>query len=185
MRPHWIAFAALLAVPAASCSPPPAGDSPPAATAARGDLSSSPSPAATASAPPAVAGAVLPNSRLTPGEVFPGVTAAQVCVSGYASSVRNVTRDQYVAVYAEYGIPYPEPAGTYELDHLVPLELGGDNSDLNLWPEPALPVPGFHQKDDLENYLHAEVCAGRMSLSEAQRGIASDWALLYQEYLHS
>lgn len=185
MRRHRIAFAALLGFAAVSCSAPPAGDTPPAATTARSDLSPSPSPATAATPPAAVAGAVLPNSRLTPGEVFPGVTAAQVCVSGYASSVRNVAHEQYVAAYAAYGIPYPEPAGTYELDHLVPLELGGDNSDLNLWPEPASPVPGFHQKDDLENYLHAEVCAGRMSLSDAQRGIASNWALLYQEYIHS
>ncbi|HVC99776.1 MAG TPA: hypothetical protein VNG93_01350 [Candidatus Dormibacteraeota bacterium] len=68
--------------------------------------------------------------------------------------------------------------------HLVPLELGGDNSGRNLWPEPASPSPGFHQKDDLENYLHDAVCGGRMNLPDAQRGIASNWALLYQEYLH-
>src|SRR5436305_1355892 len=114
-----------------------AGPSPPAAAATR-----------PASAP--AAGAVLADPELTPGEVFPGATAAQVCVSGYAGSVRNVTRDQYVAVYAAYGLPYPEPPGSYELDHLVPLELGGDNSDRNLWPEPAAPAPGFHQKDELE-----------------------------------
>jgi hypothetical protein len=136
---------------------------------------------APAPAPPR--GAVRPNPRPTPGENFPGITAAEVCVSGYAGSVRGVTRDQYLAVYAGYGIAYPEPAGTYELDHLVPLELGGDNSDRNLWPEPASPVPGFHQKDDLENHLHDAVCSGRMSLGAAQRGIESDWALLYQEYL--
>jgi hypothetical protein len=45
--------------------------------------------------------------------------------------VRNVTHNQYVQVYASYGIPYPEPAGTYELDHLISLELGGDNSNAN------------------------------------------------------
>jgi hypothetical protein len=143
----------------------------------------SPSPAVGPSLSPAPFNPGLPNPRLTPGEVFPGITAVQVCVSGYASSVRNVTRDQYVAVYAAYGLPYPEPSGSYELDHLVPLELGGDNSDRNLWPEAASPAPGFHQKDELENYLHDAVCGGRMTLSDAQRGIAADWELLYQEYL--
>ena len=160
-----------------ACAEPPAAAVPPDATAARTIVSPSPAPAT-------LAGAVLPNPALTPGETFAGVTSAQVCVRGYASSVRNVTHEQYLAVYAEYGIPYPEPPGTYELDHLVPLELGGDNSDRNLWPEPAAPAPGFHQKDDLENYLHDAVCAGRLNLVDAQRGIASDWALLYQEYLH-
>jgi hypothetical protein len=132
-----------------------------------------------------MAGAVLPNPALTPGEVFVDVTAAQVCVSGYASSVRNVIHEQYLAVYASYGIPYPEAPGSYELDHLVPLELGGDNADRNLWPEPAAPVPGFHEKDELENYLHDAVCGGRMTLADAQRGIAANWALLYKEYLHA
>ena len=125
----------------------------------------------------------LPNHSLTPGETFPGVTAQQVCVSGYAGRARNVLSEQYVQVYASYGIPYPEPSGTYELDHLVPLELGGDNSNRNLWPEPALPVPGFHQKDQLENYLHDAVCGGRMALADAQAGIASDWIALYRLYL--
>jgi hypothetical protein len=150
--------------------PPVAATSPPAS-----GLSASPS------APPA--GAALPNPRLTPGEVFAGVGAAQVCVPGYAGSARDVSRDQYVAVYAEYGLAYPEPAGSYELDHLVPLELGGDNTDANLWPEPAAPAPGFHQKDDLENYLHDAVCGGRMALADAQRGIAADWAFLFREYI--
>jgi hypothetical protein len=125
----------------------------------------------------------LPNHGLTPGESFTGVTAQQVCVSGYAGRARNVLREQYLQVYASYGIPYPEPSGTYELDHLVPLELGGDNSNRNLWPESAAPVPGFHQKDQLENYLHDAVCSGRMALADAQAGIASDWIALYRLYL--
>ena len=127
--------------------------------------------------------AVLPDSSLTPGEVFADSTAAQVCVSGYARRVRNVLPEQYLQVYAGYGLTYPQPPGSHELDHLVPLELGGDNSNRNLWPEPALPVPGFHQKDELENFLHDQVCAGRLALSEAQRGIASDWVALYQRFL--
>ncbi|MDQ6919428.1 MAG: HNH endonuclease [Candidatus Dormibacteraeota bacterium] len=131
---------------------------------------------------PAPAGS-LPNLSLTPGETFAGVTAEQVCVSGYAGRARNVLLEQYRQVHASYGIAYPEPAGTYELDHLVPLELGGNNSNRNLWPEPALPVPGFHQKDLLENYLHAAVCGGRMSLADAQSGIAADWIALYRLYL--
>jgi hypothetical protein len=131
---------------------------------------------------PALAGA-RPNPNLTPGETFAGVTAQQVCVSGYAGRVRKVLPAQYGQVYAAYGVLYPEPAGSYELDHLVPLELGGDNSNRNLWPEPASPVPGFHQKDQLENYLHDAVCGGRLALATAQAGIASDWIGLYHQYL--
>ena len=133
--------------------------------------------------PPAPIGS-LPNLSLTPGETFAGVTAEQVCTSGYAGRARNVLPEQYHQVYASYGIAYPEPAGSYELDHLVPLELGGDNSNRNLWPEPAAPAPGFHQKDELENYLHEAVCSGRLGLTDVQQGIATAWYALYREYLN-
>ncbi len=64
----------------------------------------------------------------------------------------------------------------YEEDHLIALELGGDPRDAhNLWPEPRTTSPGASQKDTLENRLHADVCAGRISLAEAQREIATDW----------
>ncbi|MGI4756509.1 MAG: hypothetical protein ACRYGF_06635 [Janthinobacterium lividum] len=33
----------------------------------------------------------------------------------------------------------------------------------------------FKRKDQVENYLAGEVRADRMSLEEAQRGIATDW----------
>ena len=165
MRLPRSAVALLLVLSAAfACETGPAGPSPP-----------SPSPPATgarrAGTGPRPLGPAPPPD---PGR-FRGEIAG--------SRVRNVLREQYVQVYASYGIPYPEPSGTYELDHLVPLELGGDNSNRNLWPEAAAPVPGFHQKDMLENYLHDAVCGGRMALADAQAGIASDWIFLYRQYL--
>ncbi|MDQ2959906.1 MAG: HNH endonuclease [Candidatus Dormibacteraeota bacterium] len=131
-------------------------------------------------APPTPAGGVaLPNPHLTPGQTFAGVTTADVCTPGWATSHRSVGSAQYHEVYAEYGIPYPEPSGTYELDHLIPLELGGDNDNANLWPELAAPPPGYHQKDALENLLHDRVCAGSLALAAAQHDIASNWYAAY------
>jgi hypothetical protein len=170
----------LAAAAACDTGPAPIGPSSPSPPATLAPVSATPIASSTALS--ALAGS-LPNRSLTPGESFPGVTAQQVCVSGYAGRARNVLPEQYVQVYASYGIRYPEPAGTYELDHLVPLELGGDNSNRNLWPEPALPVPGFHQKDQLENYLHDAVCGDRMAIADAQAGIASDWISLYRLYV--
>ena len=123
-----------------------------------------------------------PNARLTPGAVFAGVTVAQVCTPGYATSVRDVPVSEKDAVYAEYGITQHAP-GQYEVDHLIPLELGGSNDIQNLWPEPALPVPGFHQKDVLENVLHDMVCAGVISLPAAQHAIATDWLAAYHLFV--
>jgi hypothetical protein len=125
----------------------------------------------------------MPNPRLTPGAIFVGVTTAEVCTSGWATRHRDVTSEQYHEVYGQYGIPYPEPSGTYELDHLIPLELGGDNANANLWPEPASPAPGFHQKDALENALHDLVCAGSLGLAAAQHDIASNWYAAYVKYV--
>jgi hypothetical protein len=184
MRSYAVALLLVLTA-AAGCATGQPVSSPPEpspATAAQLSPSASVSPTAPSTSAPAPAGS-SPNRLLTPGEAFAGVTAREVCVSGYAGRVRNVQSAQYIQVYASYAIPYPEPAGSYELDHLIPLELGGDNTNRNLWPEPALPAPGFHQKDQLENYLHDAVCGGRMALAEAQAGIASDWIALYRLYI--
>ena len=59
------------------------------------------------------------------------------------------------------------------------MALGGDNEAANLFPEAASPVPGFKEKDVVEDYLHDEVCAGHLSLPQAQAQIAEDWLVVY------
>jgi hypothetical protein len=72
--------------------------------------------------------------------------------------------------------------GDYEEDHLVSLELGGNPVDPeNLWPEAYKPAPGAREKDTVENWLHAQVCAGALSLREAQDQIRTDWYAAYQK----
>ncbi len=94
--------------------------------------------------------------------------------------MRNVPTSEKNQVYAEYGITH-HSTGQYEVDHLVSLELGGSNDIANLWPEAASPKPGFHEKDKVENYLHAQVCSGAMSLKEAQIKIATNWLDVYNQ----
>jgi len=101
----------------------------------------------------------LPDSACTPGAIFTNATTQQICAYGYSSSVRNVPYSKKDQAYAEYGIQYHSP-GQYDVDHLIPLELGGSNDIANLWPEAASPKPGFHEKDQVENYLHDQVCSG-------------------------
>lgn len=119
--------------------------------------------------------AALPDPACTPGAAIAGVTAADICHQGYTKRVRDVTVEVKRAVYAEYGMSYPQPSGAYEVDHLVPLEVGGSNDIANLWPQAASPGPGFHQKDGLENYLNRQVCEGKLDLPTAQSEIAHDW----------
>jgi hypothetical protein len=126
---------------------------------------------------------IRPDRALTPGATFP-VSAADICVSGYARSVRNVPVATKRAVYAEYGIRSHE-AGAFEVDHLISLELGGSNSIKNLWPESFRTAPwNAYVKDALENRLHNEVCAGQLSLDSAQKEIATDWIAAYKTHFH-
>ncbi|MCL6538054.1 MAG: hypothetical protein K6T28_05675 [Acidothermus sp.] len=129
-------------------------------------------------------GWAAPDPRLTPGETFPGVTAADVCTPGWATAHRNVSESTRLAVFAAYGIDYSLHAN-YELDHLIPLELGGDNSPRNLWPEPLVqddPHSGKPDKDQLENHLHDLVCHGQLSLPVAQHAIATNWLAAWYTY---
>lgn len=118
-----------------------------------------------------VARGQLPDPACTPGGAFPNASTAAICQSGYTQRVRNVLPSTKDAVYASYGIS-AHRTRQYEIDHLIPLELGGNNTRANLWPEIT---PGYGEKDTVENELHAAVCFGRMSLSVAQQRIARDW----------
>jgi len=119
----------------------------------------------------------LPDPRCTPGSVDPAVTQADIrstiCKKGWTATVRppesQTERFKYDVAYPAYGTPQSERT---ELDHLVPLELGGSNDATNLWPEyPPTPNP----KDKVEDALNAAVCDGRVKLAAAQAAIAADW----------
>lgn len=123
-------------------------------------------------------GALLPDTACTPGAANPDLTREVLCAPGFTTrQYRHVTEAQKRRVYSRHGIA-THAAGEYEVDHLLAIEDGGANDDANLWPEPASPAPGFHQKDLVETYVHRQVCAGALDLAEAQRQIASDWTSL-------
>ena len=129
----------------------------------------------------------VPDPRCTPGGANPSVTVAMLrnpawrtgCIRNHETSERKKHK-----TYRWYGIR--EPRGNYgdtqvcELDHLVPLELGGADGLGNIWPEcgpsgAAMEDRYFKVKDRVEDYLAYEVKSGRMPLREAQEGIATDW----------
>jgi hypothetical protein len=122
----------------------------------------------------------LPDHACTPGDIFPHATKDEICVPGYASSVRDVPQSVKEQVYAAYGISSRNP-GQYEVDHLVNLSIGGSNDVSNLWPQAASPTPGFHEKDKVEVYLQDQVCSGKMDLRTAQIQIATNWLQVYNQ----
>ena len=124
---------------------------------------------------------ILPDRVKSPGDVFP-VDAATVCVPGYSKKVRAVSSTLKEAVFKLYGIQNRNP-GEYELDHVISLELGGNNSVNNLFPQSYITEPlNAHVKDKLENRLHTLVCTGQLDLVVAQQAIASDWTAAYAKY---
>ncbi|KAL0484011.1 env [Acrasis kona] len=124
----------------------------------------------------------LPDSDKTPGVSLQGVTSEDVCTPGWAKKHRHVPEELKKRVYALYDIPTHQP-GEYEIDHLISLELGGDNDIKNLWPQSYLTQPwNAHVKDKLENTLHKLVCNGTLELEEAQTQIAKNWIKLYKKY---
>jgi hypothetical protein len=115
---------------------------------------------------------VLASWALTPGVVNPTVTQATlprtVCRRGWTRTVRpptSYTNALKLRQMRARGLRGPPSA--YQEDHLVSLELGGNPTDpRNLWPEP---YPRAAQVDRIENELNARLCAGELTLDEAQR----------------
>jgi hypothetical protein len=124
---------------------------------------------------------IRPDPKLTPGAVLIADTS-KICQHGYAKSVRHTSGNLKHQIYVEYGIN--KNAGHYEIDHLIPLGIGGADRRENLWPESHDTKPwSADVKDRLENYLHVEVCAGHIAIADAQKAIAADWIGAYRKYL--
>jgi uncharacterized protein YceK len=161
---------------------------PPGATATTGGTTATPSTAPSAQEPDwgvqtkttgCKAKGGLQDFACTPGDIIKSATKKQICTPGYAGSVRNVPQSLKNKVYAAYGVKTRKP-GQYEVDHLVSLQLGGSNDISNLWPEIDAPKPGFHEKDRVENYLHDQLCKGKMTLKQVQVAIATNWLAVYK-----
>ena len=122
----------------------------------------------------------LPNAKLTPG-VTRQVTQDVLCTTS-TKLVRHTTSDTKNQVYAEYGLKPSRSANCtgvshscYEVDHLIPLEIGGADDKNNLWPQLYDGANNAHDKDKLENYLHKQICANKITMQDAQTCISKDW----------
>lgn len=128
----------------------------------------------------------LPNAKLTPGAVNTQVMAEpgagsylidgveyNICARDFRTKpFRHTSQALKKQVCREYGAADCPNRKSGEVDHLVPLEIGGADVLANLWWQPA---PAYHVKDRLEDRLPKLVCAGRMSLQDAQECVRGDW----------
>lgn len=140
------------------------------------------SPSARSAAP---ATQSLPPAALNP-DVRPDTIQTTICVPGYTVTVRpstSFTNGVKLKLLREAGLS-PDATTVYELDHRVPLALGGHpralaNLQLQHWDGPA----GAIAKDRLEKRLQTLVCAGSVPLDEARSAIYWDWPAAFRRYL--
>ena len=108
-----------------------------------------------------------------------------VCVSGYTATVRpavSYTEGVKKKLLKQRNLDWSH-AKEFELDHIVPLELGGHPRDLNNLQLQAWDGPeGAHVKDHLENKLHCMVCSGQIPLRQAQSEIYKNWEATAAKY---
>ena len=113
----------------------------------------------------------LPDHSCTPGRVRT-TSVESICHGGSTKKYRppsSYTNKLKAEQIAEYGYKDTNPKD-YEEDHLISIEIGGDGSDQkNLWPEAHAGEYGSYSKDQVENWLHNQICSGAMSPEEAQK----------------
>jgi hypothetical protein len=128
--------------------------------------------------------AIIPDPTLTPGAVRT-TDIAEICGQG-TTGLRHGSRERDDRIMVEYGLR-PGPHPDFEVDHLIPLGIGGSDDDHNLWPEPRRelePVWSADRKDELEWKLRELVCAGSLHIRVAQQAIADDWVQAYKTYMN-
>lgn len=129
---------------------------------------------------PSLALAQRPNPTNTPGAKTKA-NDAQVCAADFEASAKPVASFQRSEALKRYG---RDPGSfTGEVDHLIPVKLGGSNDADNLWPIPDNKDYGVAQKRELETTLHQMVCDKKLTLKAAQDAIKKDWTKAYDQYV--
>jgi hypothetical protein len=127
---------------------------------------------------------LTPRSGLTPGATVE-VSREAMCATGTEPARPAIPVVVAGEVFRKYGIHDPRPRA-YEVDYLIPPDLGGSADMRNLWPQPySEGTWNARVKDALEDRLRTMVCAGSLDLATAQRALADDWIGAYKRYFRT
>jgi hypothetical protein len=120
------------------------------------------------------------------GDVAQANVATTICVPGWTATVRpstSYTQALKRTMLIRVGID-PKDAIVYELDHFVPLAVGGHpRSEDNLWLQRWDGEWNARVKDRLERRLQVMVCSGQITLDSARAAIQADWRDAYRRYV--
>jgi len=146
----------------------------------------------------AVAAPVIPDAQ-SPGAVDPMVTQENIhetiCAPGWSKEVRPSRNWSSPIKQRLLRQQHPDAdSRAFELDHRVPIEDGGcPNCVTNLWLQPWRDphhhvcqfdvLPDAACKDRLENYVHRQICSGKMTLDQGRAVFLGDWTKAYQSLI--
>ncbi|HKA18640.1 MAG TPA: HNH endonuclease [Blastocatellia bacterium] len=123
----------------------------------------------------------LPNPNLTPGATLK-LTKDDLCGPNRKEVEGNIPISLKTKVFELYKIR-TEATEPHNIDHLIPVSLGGSNDIANLWPQPLSGEWNYNKKNELERRLRRMVCGGELELATAQREISTDWVSAYKKYI--
>ena len=129
---------------------------------------------------PALALAQRPSKDNTPGDKTKA-TETQLCAPDYETTMKPIAGWQRSEALTRYGKRVNDE--TIQLDHLIPVSLGGSHDPDNLWPIPDNKEYGIAAKRELDARLHQLVCDKTLPLKTAQDAIRKDWVKAYDEYV--
>lgn len=116
---------------------------------------------------------LVPNPELTVGELCKAKDKdfdEFRYDEGIAHCKRNVSKSRRDAIYAKYKIS-SRCRNHFTIDHFIPLSMGGNNRNENLWPEhKAIKAVRF----DLEYDVYMELRRGRITQKEAIAAIRKE-----------
>ena len=124
---------------------------------------------------PAISAPALAQEHPLNSAVTQATIGQTICLPGWSKTVRpsaRYTARIKIKLIRELEVP-EELLVDFELDHRIPLALGGApseerNLELQPWDEAG-------EKDRIETCLSRAVCAGTVTLDEARQRIWQDW----------
>ncbi len=117
--------------------------------------------------------AVLPRPDLTPGAVDDAFDVEAACASPVEPP--PIPPDIEAAIIEAYGV---EPS-VFEVQRLIPFELGGTTTTDNLFPIPLEAHPGANDKPLVDDLVVELVCEAAVTLNTARNSLVRNWPIAY------